>query len=281
MTAVETLLGGLIDYAGLYPPASLDMRTAAANYLNYREGKHREALGRFVVSADRIGELRSAAGYASASMRLSMIIFSDADGGLIKDLLGLDDVAFECKVSKPSEVERIGELIAGRAECYFEIPMRVDEELLLSIKASRARVKLRMGGVVTDAFPQAKVVATMLHALADRQIAFKATAGLHHPIRSQHPFTYDSNSATGMMHGFLNLAFAAAVLRFGGTADEALETLEEEDSGAWRVSRDSIACRGIEWSTEQLCTIREQYFISFGSCSFEEPIRDLEALGWL
>ena len=35
MTAIETLLAGLFDYAGLYPPASLDLRSAANNYLGY------------------------------------------------------------------------------------------------------------------------------------------------------------------------------------------------------------------------------------------------------
>ena len=40
MTAIETLLAGLFDYAGLYPPASLDLRSAANNYLAYRQGKN-------------------------------------------------------------------------------------------------------------------------------------------------------------------------------------------------------------------------------------------------
>ena len=39
-TAIEALLAGLIDYAGLYPPASLDMRAAVENYRKYRGGKH-------------------------------------------------------------------------------------------------------------------------------------------------------------------------------------------------------------------------------------------------
>lgn len=281
MTAVETLLAGLIDYAGLYPPASLDMRTAVANYLCYREGKHRAALGRFVIGADRISELRSAAGGFFPDLRLSLIIPSDVSGDVLEELLRFKDVAFECKLTNLAEVERIGAQIAGRAEFYFEIPMTFDEELLSAIKVSRARVKLRMGGVVSKAFPQAKVIATMLHALADQQIAFKATAGLHHPIRSHHAFTYEGNSEAGMMHGFLNIAFAAIGVRFGKSAVEALETLEEEDPQAWRVSRNALECRGVEWSTERLETMRRQFFISFGSCSFEEPIRDLEALGWL
>ena len=58
MTALEVLLTGLIDYAGLYPPAGLDMRTAVRNYLSYCHGKHATALGRFLVDIHRLAELR-------------------------------------------------------------------------------------------------------------------------------------------------------------------------------------------------------------------------------
>ena len=63
-TAIGTLLAGLIDYAGLYPPASLDMPSAVGNYLTYRRGPHAAALGRFVVGLDHIAALREAAGHS-------------------------------------------------------------------------------------------------------------------------------------------------------------------------------------------------------------------------
>ena len=56
-SAIETLLAGLIDYAGLYPPASLDMGSAVENYRAYRSGKHAFALGRFIVDINRMDEL--------------------------------------------------------------------------------------------------------------------------------------------------------------------------------------------------------------------------------
>ena len=153
--------------------------------------------------------------------------------------------------------------------------------MLDAIKERGARAKLRMGGVVAEAFPPAKAIAGMLQALAERHLPFKATAGLHHPTRSRHPFTYQADSAAGTMHGFLNLALAATLLHFGGTAGEALHILEEEDPQAWQVSDDAIRCRAFRWEAEQLRVMREQFFISIGSCSFEEPIRDLESMGWL
>ena len=62
MTAIETLLAGLFDYAGLYPPANLDLSPAADNYLKYRRSKHSAALGRFILNLDRLDEFRSIAG---------------------------------------------------------------------------------------------------------------------------------------------------------------------------------------------------------------------------
>ncbi len=83
------------------------------------------------------------------------------------------------------------------------------------------------------------------------------------------------------MHGFLNLACAAALLYGGGDLSQAILLLEEQDPNAWQVTPDAIAWRSFRWSTEELRTVRESFLTSFGSCSFTEPIEDLEALGWL
>jgi len=282
MTALETVLAGLFDYAGLYPPASLDMQTAVRNYLRYMEGTQRGALGRFVVHMDRIGEVRSATGHSFPDMKLSVLVAADADVSALADFLGnRDHVVIECKVNQPSDVERITGRIRAGTECYFEIPMVIDEGLLDAIKARGARVKLRMGGVAAEAFPSANAIAVMLKALADRHLAFKATAGLHHPIRSRHAFTYEPDSSSGTMHGFMNLALAATLLHFDGTTGEALQTLEEEDPDAWKVGPEGIGCGAFRWSADQLRAVRQEFFISIGTCSFEEPIRDLELMGWL
>lgn len=49
MTMLRTLLIHAVDYAGLFPPAKLDMETAVRNYASYQEGEHSWALGRFIV----------------------------------------------------------------------------------------------------------------------------------------------------------------------------------------------------------------------------------------
>jgi hypothetical protein len=63
--------------------------------------------------------------------------------------------------------------------------------------------------------------------------------------------------------------------------------LDEERPEAFFISPgpdrdpDAIAWRSFHWTAAQLRTVRKEFAISFGSCSFEEPIHDLEALGWL
>src|SRR5204863_1254770 len=94
-------------------------------------------------------------------------------------------------------------------------------------------------------------------------VAFKATAGLHHPIRS------------GDAHGFVNVFLAAAMI------DHAESILRETDEGAFSFSDENVRWRGYTISTEQLADTRKNFALSFGSCSFEEPIDDLKALGRL
>lgn len=56
-TALQELLGGAIDYAGLFPPARLDLATTLTNYSRYRREPESWMLGRLVCPAARLREL--------------------------------------------------------------------------------------------------------------------------------------------------------------------------------------------------------------------------------
>jgi hypothetical protein len=283
MSAIETLLAGLIDYAGLYPPAALDMRTAVRNYLAYQAGRHAFALGRFIVDATRLDEVRDVAGESLPGMPLSVIVASDLSGKTIEGALhrGFRVESVETRCSDPLAIRRFSEELPLSIDCYFELPIAAACSDAIDAVGSRgAFAKLRMGGVVQDAFPAPDRVAACLQMLAECQVPFKATAGLHHPIRSRRRVSYESDSPSAMMHGFVNLFCAAALARdFDG---EQVDTvLAEEDAAAFRFETDSIGWRSNKSTEEQVSTIRREFFKSFGSCSFEEPMQDLEALGWL
>jgi len=284
MKAIDSLLAGLIDYAGLYPPAGLGMRSALRNYLSYARGKHAPALGRFLVDITRLPELRQAAGDSMRGLRLSVIASPETVSENLQRFLddGFPIDAIEIKTDWPSAIEHIGKCIPAGVTAYFEAPIvSRNSDLFAAISAAGARIKLRMGGLTVEAFPSTQVIANMLKAIADRRIPFKATAGLHHPVRSRYPLTNEPGSPAGTMHGFINLVCAAALLHFGGEAIDAKKVLDEEDPGAWQVTPADLSWRSYSWRAEQLRMVRQQFFISFGSCSFEEPMRDLEVLGWL
>jgi hypothetical protein len=284
MSAIGTLLEGLFDYAGLYPPARLDMRTAVRNYLDYRNGEHAAALGRFVVDLDHVPDLREKASNLSREIRLSAIALPTTEWDGLSRFVddGLQVEAIEIKAESAAEIEYAHRRFPPNVTIFFEIPINAHgPELIDAISRVGARAKLRMGGIVAEAFPTAPQIAKSLKALADRSIAFKATAGLHHPIRSTHPFNGTANSDAGKMHGFINLCCAAALLHFGGEVHDAEILLEEEDPAAWQVTREAISWRNFHWTADQLRSVREQSLFSVGSCSFEEPVHDLETMGWL
>jgi hypothetical protein len=244
--SLRALLEGLIDYAGLFPPAALSMQDAVRNYARYREEEYAWALGKFVVPADRAQEV-------PPEFPLSV--------------LGIDEV----KAAAAEDVERIAREANGRV-VYVEI---TDLALLDALARHGLRAKIRTGGVTTDAFPAIGDVTKFLHACKAAGVAFKATAGLHHPLRCVKALTYANDAPTGTMHGFLNVFLAAALL------DHADAILAEDAPAAFEFDDDGVSWRGHRVSTDAMRTMRREFATSFGSCSFEEPIGDLRALGWL
>jgi hypothetical protein len=119
--------------------------------------------------------------------------------------------------------------------------------------------KLRCGGA---AVPSADEVAAFVRRCREDGTLFKATAGLHHAYPT----------AAGE-HGFLNL-LAAVVF---GDEEEALR----EGRGAFELDASSFRWRGREAQAAQLADVRASLFHSIGSCSFFEPVGELEELGIL
>jgi len=283
MRAIDRLLADLIDYAGLYPPASLDMHTAVRNYLEYARGTHARALGRFVVDLDRFPYLWDAAGDYVRGMRLSVLARPHADWNDLRRLLdnGYLIEAVETKAASAAEIEQLATRIPAALATYFEVPAAAGAEVFDAVAAAGGRIKVRMGGATAEAFPSTESVAYMLEGIARRRLLFKATAGLHHPVRGRHTLTGNGDGPTAVMHGFVNLACAAALLYFGGEVEEARMVLEEEWPRDWKISPRSIVWQEYGWSGDELGEVRRKFFAGFGSCSFDEPMRDLEALGWL
>jgi hypothetical protein len=298
---VIALLRNLIDYAGLFPPASLAMLPAVANYEKYGQSEFAWMLERFIVPAARLSDFREAMGFLRNSSgqkgggwNLSALLGPDvaADFARVSEF-NSQHASFaveariesvEVKATTPAEIARFSRIICAEMETYFEIPWPVAgssanmRECVKAVAACGRRAKLRTGGETADKFPPAETVVEFLEACADNGVAFKATAGLHHPVRSRHHLTYQHDSPSGMMHGFLNVFLAAAFVRAGMDSPIAVELLNEQSPQAFEFDSDGASWRGHRLPTDQISNARRSFSISFGSCSFTEPIDDLQSL---
>jgi hypothetical protein len=84
-----------------------------------------------------------------------------------------------------------------------------------------------------------------------------------------------------MMHGFVNVFVAAIVAYYGASVEDVIGVLDERSPAAFQWDADALTCRGFHMTAKQIKEVREEFAISFGSCSFLEPVHDLKALGWL
>jgi hypothetical protein len=293
LAPVRALLKGVVDYAGLFPPASLPMAAAVTAYADYRASADAWLLGRFVLPVARLEEFEDDAASVlphegARSWALSALVSGDIEEDLRRvdafnerhrdarrGAVHIDTV--ELKAHSTREIAHAGELIDRRYDTYMEIPTASDPaELVAAIAGVHAKAKIRTGGVTTDLFPPSAAVVRFIKRCLGHDLAFKATAGLHHPWRAEYPLTYAPDSARAPMFGFVNVLLCVAALHEGWSDEAATRILEErepqrvvfEDDGAqWGTQRISRAALGRARDT----------MASFGSCSFLEPVTDLRA----
>ncbi|HWC99081.1 MAG TPA: hypothetical protein VG456_20115 [Candidatus Sulfopaludibacter sp.] len=231
MTALETLLNGIVDYAGLYPPASLSLEETCANYAAYLHCGDAWMLNRLVLP---LAKLRVGEGW-----RISLLV--DEEPGPLPPQVETFETKLTHRLSLPT---------------YCEAP-------LASIESGFA--KIRTGG---DTIPSSRQVAEFLHQGAARRIPFKATAGLHHPIRA-------------VMHGFVNVFTAAVFAWHGADCELLVDILDDEAARDFEFHDNEMRWCGRPLTTAQIAEARREFAHSFGSCSFEEPLADLRALDLL
>src|SRR5258707_119044 len=258
--AAGLLLRDLIDYAGLFPPASLAMATSVANYDAYLRSEWSWILGRFIVPVARLAEFEEAfaelptptPGTGFAKWCLSGLLGPDpvADVACIRQFnarlasssSGRRAVveSVEVKVAGPEEVKRLSGIIPAELETYFEVPLSGCGECIAAMADCGRRAKIRTGGETADKFPPPENVIEFIRLCAAANVPFKATAGLHHPLRSVHRFTYQAGSPSGIMHAFVNVFLAAAFLRAGMEPKLVVRLLEEQSARAFHFDLDGV-----------------------------------------
>jgi len=285
LAPVKTLLSSVVDYAGLFPPAKLSMREAMANYAQDQTSNYSWMVGRFVLSASRLNEFEELLPtFSLKHWSLSAIISEDLESEIERvRSLHNDNIAItalEFPPLSPTQIERVFPLLPAGVDLFFEIPLNRElEDYLTVLRRIGASAKIRTGGITVDAFPSITQLCRCICAFAAAQVPFKATAGLHHPLPSNHRLTSEPNSPSAAMHGFLNVAILAALVYWQKvTPEEALAVLKESSIDGFQFKADSIWWRDRQLSIAEIEEARQHFFRSFGSCSFQEPIDELKEL---
>ncbi len=286
---IKKLFTGLIDYAGLFPPAKLEMEPAVIEYNRQRKSRESWILARFIVPAARLQELESAMKQHKDDdgvWPLSVLVGGDLEAARDRiDAFNARNThqaqaeAVEYKPSSAEDVETAAKIFDG-LEIFNEVDHRVDPTpMFRAIKQVEGRAKIRTGGVTEDAFPSPQEISRFVRGARMTGIPFKATAGLHHPLRGDYRLTYESDAPSGTMHGFLNVFLTAAFVHHGELPAEMVEELlQEKNGGVFEFSTAGVSWRGHRLSADELAEARDELALSYGSCSFQEPIDDLRGL---
>ncbi len=295
--ALEVLLSGAVDYAGLFPPAALDMSAATESYARYVCDPDSRLLGRFVIPVSRLREFDDAASAliprrdSREPWRISALagpdLAADIDLALkfnCRHWSGSDIGhavidALEIKTSVPDEINAATSTMPRQFKSFFEIPISSDPSMLINaVRRGGACAKARTGGVTADAFPDATDVARFMVGCRDARVAFKLTAGLHHPLRAEYRLTYATDAPRGTMFGYLNVFVAAALAWSGADESVVLRALLATSINDFHFSDDALSFGDHSVATDTVRDARHNFIISFGSCSFREPVDDLAAL---
>ena len=283
---LQTLLAGLIDYAGLFPPATLDMPTTIANYAGYLAGDDEWALGSLLIPAARLDEFeKHAAAHLSADndpWQLTVLVRNDRLDDDLQRVIDFQHThtalaqvrVIELRAASADDIENALDRIPDDIFPFFEIAVTDDPRgLIAAIAGSDAGAKVRTGGMEASAYPTPEHLARFIAACAAAEIPFKATAGLHHPLR------HFSEAVGTDEFGFLNV-FTAGILARSFPFEEAelATVLIDESPDSFDFGDDRMRYGDVTIGINEVLDTRQHLAICYGSCSFTEPLADLRTL---
>ncbi len=294
-SGVVALMSNLIDYAGLFPPAKLDMPATVRNYADYLASPEAWMLGRLLVPAGRLDEFDSCAASLlphddeAEPWRISCLTAPAGERQLDEDLqriasfnnhhaapdegLAIIDV-IELRADSAQKIDDALGMIPDELFAFFELPIEDDPRgLIAALAGGDAGAKVRTGGVTADAAPAPALLARFIGACASANVPFKATAGLHHPIR------HHDDSVGARMFGFLNVFVGACLAHEVQLNQDLLAALLiDESSSSFQFDAEGFTWREHQLSHTQITNARNHFAVSFGSCSFDDPRDGLRKL---
>jgi hypothetical protein len=272
---------GLVDYAGLFPPAECSLAEALKRYATYQNSAKAFILGRFIIPLAKVDELvpyrslfKKKLSLAVVTKNLDRLERIDTFNKEHAEWASIDvlEVAYLKGKAEISVLEKLN------IQVYCEFPKKEREEGIEVIVASNAdlSVKMRCGGVVAELFPSVDEVVSLILSCRNKGLKMKFTAGLHHPIRH-----YD-DSIGCKMHGFVNIFSGGMIAHVHDLESEQLSAIiSDEEPTNFTFDGAGFSWKGKQVTWVQVEALRKSSFSSYGSCSFEEPIDDLKTLGYL
>ncbi|MDG2094198.1 MAG: hypothetical protein P8J89_02885 [Phycisphaerales bacterium] len=291
-----SLLDGVIDYAGLFPPASCSMEEMVANFASGLGSEADWMIGRVIVPLSKLDAFEAAAGSLLPKEDhedpwcLSVLVSPAGSDQLEKDIetlaqfnerhcepdngLALADV-IELQGPSADAIDDALDLMPDDLFPFFELDTDQDVRgLLAALAGSDAAAKIRTGGIKPELNPSTQTVARFIHQSVQSGVAFKATAGLHHPLPNE------NSVVPAHQQGFLNVFTAAALAQAENLdVDGIIEVLDMIEG--FEFGEEQMKIGQYTLSREQIEDSRAMMAVSFGSCSWQEPLDDLKALGFL
>lgn len=316
ITFLNTLFASIIDYAGLFPPAKLELRESMMEYMQCKISPYHWMLGRFILPANRLSEFAALLPtliYSDTERNdnakpwlLSIVMTSNIPDDLELELKRItsrlfssrsgsgeafarhdvdrsanhdvDIVALEFPQLPPTQVRRLLTQIPPGVDIFFELPLNETLEAYLTIlQGTDAFAKIRTGGITANAFPDAHQLSRFIVACASARVPFKATAGLHHLLTGVYPMTYEPDSLSTQMHGFLNVAIATTLAYCNHvTSEDILNVLQTTSIDQLKFQSDGVVWDNYYLSLKDMYNTRKCFFYGFGSCSFQEPALEIQ-----
>ena len=299
--SLKLFLTKLIDYAGLFPPANLNLIPALKNYRTYIECEDYWIMSQFIIPVNELENISdSEMEIFNNKFQLDLSILS---GNLFNDIDKLksfkskysNKIAFSGLESRIGKIAELQELLSStiftinnenlNLATFFELPYGDDwvENMQIAVKTisdfnkknqSNFGFKLRCGGIKAEMFPEPPFVSNAIIHCIKNDVPMKFTAGLHHPIR------HYNESVKTKMYGFINIFIGGMLAKkYNLSPSELTEILIDENENNFSFTNDLIIWDKLKLNKDQIMNYRKYNFISYGSCSFDEPRKDLTNLG--
>lgn len=316
--AAHALLDGLFDYAGLFPPAGLDLARATERYARYRSDPDAWMLGRFLVPVGRLADEDEALSESVRNgepWRLSVLgTAPEADASWLE--AALEALA----TARAFEARQPGRVLCDRFEVRLPAALAVDPDALVESLLAlddafrqgagtgpRAALEVPFLSHPDATAATAQAVAEVQARVDRPAFAVKLRCGgltpdvvpsveqlasaLVEVIRAgvpfkataglHHPLPAWDEAVGARMHGFLGVFGGSILARLHGLdADALAEILDSDDPDAWSID-DELAWARLGARPAEVADGRRQLALGFGTCSFDEPRDDLRRLGWL